>query len=264
MPHTVVINESTAMSDADIQKMLPAFQQQWNADLKSAWQVEHASFHFLPQRKAPATASWWLVFLDNSDQASALAYHDLTNDGYPVAKVFVKTLLTQGASVSLAASHELCEMAVDPWLNAAYQDAAARSGPPRFATPSRANNTAIRSATSWSAISSRRIGTRTDMARPIWISKAMPTARSKCWPAAMRRNSMRYRAGCKSPAAPSRKPRPTRPPVRGVNAARASRSKTCTAATWPGTAIKAATQTATRQRQSCRCCASGPGPTVAI
>ena len=123
MPHIVVINESTAMSDADIRKMLPAFQQQWNADLKSAWQVEHASFHFLPQRKAPAAASWWLVFLDNSDQASALAYHDLTNDGYPVAKVFVKTLLTQGASVSLAASHELCEMAVDPWLNAAYQDA---------------------------------------------------------------------------------------------------------------------------------------------
>ena len=52
MPHIVVINESTAMSDADIQKMLPALQQQWNEDLKSAWQVEHASFHFLPQRKA--------------------------------------------------------------------------------------------------------------------------------------------------------------------------------------------------------------------
>ena len=25
--------------------------------------------------------SWWVVFLDNSDQAGALAYHDLTNEG---------------------------------------------------------------------------------------------------------------------------------------------------------------------------------------
>src|SRR5471030_1685112 len=124
MPHIVVINEATAMSDADIEKMLPAFQQQWNEDLKSAWHVEHARFHFLPPRKAPAAGAWWLVFLDDSDQASALAYHDLSNDGYPVSKVFVQTLMAQNASISVAASHELCEMAVDPWLNGAYQDAA--------------------------------------------------------------------------------------------------------------------------------------------
>ena len=122
MPNIVVINESTAISNADIQKMLPAFEQQWNQDLQSAWRVEPASFQFLPQQKAPAAGSWWLVFLDNSDQASALAYHDLTNDGYPVSKVFVKTLQAQGASISVGATHELCEMAVDPWLNGAYQD----------------------------------------------------------------------------------------------------------------------------------------------
>ena len=30
MPQIAVINESTAIADADVQKMLPAFQQQWN------------------------------------------------------------------------------------------------------------------------------------------------------------------------------------------------------------------------------------------
>jgi hypothetical protein len=65
---------------------------------------------------------WWVVFLDDSDQADALAYHDLTNEGLPISKVFVKTLLADKADVGVGATHEICEMAVDPWLNSAYQD----------------------------------------------------------------------------------------------------------------------------------------------
>ena len=60
--------------------------------------------------------------MDNSDQADALAYHDLTNEGLPISKVFAKTLMQDKASISVGATHELCEMAVDPWLNSAYQD----------------------------------------------------------------------------------------------------------------------------------------------
>ena len=62
------------------------------------------------------------MFLDDSDQADALAYHDLTNEGLPISKVFVKTIVSAKESVSVGATHELCEMAVDPWLNSAYQD----------------------------------------------------------------------------------------------------------------------------------------------
>jgi hypothetical protein len=122
MPLLAVINQSTAISDADVQKMLPAFTQQWNNDLKPIWGVEPATFTFVPKGHAPAAGTWWLVFLDNSDQAGALAYHDLTNDGLPISKVFVKTLVADRASISVGATHELCEMAVDPWLNSAYQD----------------------------------------------------------------------------------------------------------------------------------------------
>ena len=122
MPQIVVINESTVISDADIQKMLPAFGWQWNRDLRSVWTIDPATFGFVPKHQVPAFGTWWLVFLDDSDQAGALAYHDLTNEGLPISKVFVKTLIADNASVSVGATHELCEMAVDPWLNSAYQD----------------------------------------------------------------------------------------------------------------------------------------------
>jgi hypothetical protein len=122
MPQIAVINESTAISDADVQKMIPAFDQQWNKDLQPVWGVDAAIFNFIPKGQMPPAGSWWCVFLDNSDQADALAYHDLTNEGLPISKVFVKTLMQDKASISVGATHELCEMAVDPWLNSAYQD----------------------------------------------------------------------------------------------------------------------------------------------
>src|SRR6516225_9836898 len=122
MPQIAVINESTDITDAEVQSYLPSFGQQWNQDLLPVWGVDTATFTFVPKDQTPAPGTWWVVFLDDSDQAGALAYHDLTNEGLPISKVFVKTILADNASVSVGATHEICEMAVDPWLNSAYQD----------------------------------------------------------------------------------------------------------------------------------------------
>lgn len=122
MLQLAVINESTAIASPDVQAMLPAFNQQWNQDLNSIWGVGAGTFTFVPQGQSPAAGTWWIVFLDDSDQAGALAYHDLTNEGLPISKVFVKSILADKSSVSVGATHEICEMAVDPWLNSAYQD----------------------------------------------------------------------------------------------------------------------------------------------
>jgi hypothetical protein len=122
VPKIAVINESTVVHDLAIKSMLHAFGEQWNVDLRPVWGVDGATFALLPPAKVPPSGAWWLVFLDDSDQASALAYHDLTNEGLPISKVFVKTILADKASLSVGATHELCEMAVDPWLNSAYQD----------------------------------------------------------------------------------------------------------------------------------------------
>ncbi len=61
--------------------------------------------------------AWAVVFLDNADQPGALAYHDLTPDGLPLSKVFVRTTIDNGELVSVSTSHELVEMLVDPAIN---------------------------------------------------------------------------------------------------------------------------------------------------
>ncbi|HEY6476829.1 MAG TPA: hypothetical protein VI456_09635 [Polyangia bacterium] len=122
MINIAVINESTSVSNQAVQGMLPAFTTQWNRDLAPAWGLDSVTFTVVPKGQAPAAGSWWLVWLDDSDQADALAYHDLTDEGLPLSKVFVKTIQADGASLTVAATHELCEMAVDPTINLAAQD----------------------------------------------------------------------------------------------------------------------------------------------
>jgi hypothetical protein len=117
-----VMNSSRTITDGEIQAMLPAFETQWNRDLAPAWGIDQVTMPFFAAGAAPPKGAWWLVWLDDSDQADALAYHDLTDEGLPLSKVFVKTIKADKASLSVAATHELCEMAVDPTINLAAQD----------------------------------------------------------------------------------------------------------------------------------------------
>ena len=63
-----------------------------------------------------AKGQWGLVFLDTADVAGALGYHDLTKDGFPLSKIFVKTTLADNEKVAVTATHELAEMLVDPGI----------------------------------------------------------------------------------------------------------------------------------------------------
>lgn len=123
MVQIAIINESNVITDSQVQAMIGAFQTQWNRDLASVWDLEQAQFAWNANTQQPPALSWWVVFLDDSDQAGALAYHDVTDKGLPMAKVFVKTIQGDQASVSVGATHEICEMAVDPTINLAAQDA---------------------------------------------------------------------------------------------------------------------------------------------
>lgn len=82
--------------------------------------------HFLPvwgypvklyDAKVAKPTDWQLVYFDDADAAGALGYHDLTKDGQPVAKIFVKTTLADRQLVSVTAAHELFEMVIDPIAN---------------------------------------------------------------------------------------------------------------------------------------------------
>jgi hypothetical protein len=121
MIHIAVMNQSTVVTDDGVKSLLPPLQTQWNRDLAPVWNLEQMGMTFIAKGGAPDPADWWMVFLDDSNQAGALAVHDLTNTGMPIAKVFCRTILGYSESIAVAASHELCEMGVDPEINLGAQ-----------------------------------------------------------------------------------------------------------------------------------------------
>jgi hypothetical protein len=66
---------------------------------------------------SPKLSDWQFIYFDDADTAGALGYHDLTQNGQPISKIFVKTTLDDKQSVSVTACHELFEMAIDPIAN---------------------------------------------------------------------------------------------------------------------------------------------------
>jgi hypothetical protein len=85
-------------------------------DFFMAW-GEDAILTAIATGAKPSPGHWQLVILDNSDQANALGYHDVTNEGLPIGKIFAKTDIDNGLSWSVTASHELLEMLGDPDIN---------------------------------------------------------------------------------------------------------------------------------------------------
>jgi hypothetical protein len=123
-----------------------------------------AELEFVPSGAQPPAGTWWLSILDDSDQANALGYHDLTTDGLPIGKVFAGTDLKVGASWSVTASHELLEMLADPNINLTVfvqnADTTGRLYAYERATPASPTTSATRWITSCSRTSSFRPGLR--------------------------------------------------------------------------------------------------------
>jgi hypothetical protein len=80
--------------------------------------------HFLPVwgypvdlyvTERPKPSDWQLVYFDEASHKNMLGRHELTHRGQPISKVFVKALGNE--AVSVAASHELFEMVLDPMAN---------------------------------------------------------------------------------------------------------------------------------------------------
>jgi hypothetical protein len=111
-----IFNRSTVLTDNQVQAAVPALQTQIHRDFAPPWGVD-ADLTFVPRGKKPAPGSWWLVVLDNSDQAGALGYHDVTANGLPLGKVFAGTDKQYGNQWTVTASHELVEMLGDPEIN---------------------------------------------------------------------------------------------------------------------------------------------------
>ncbi len=110
----------------DLDRLIAALQHYVDAYLAPVWGTPATLVRSTGFRKH----AWAIVFLDDADQADFCAYHNaFTPAGLPLSKVFVGTCAKRGASLSVATSHELAEMLVDPgfnlmarhrWTNALY------------------------------------------------------------------------------------------------------------------------------------------------
>ena len=109
-PTIAFVNLATAPLGTDLSKLVAALNKQMQRDFVPIW--GYPATLYSAQNAKPG--EWQVVFLDDADAANALGYHDLTKDGQPVSKVFVKTTVAAGQKVSVTASHELLEMMIDP------------------------------------------------------------------------------------------------------------------------------------------------------
>ena len=114
IPKITCANLATIPLGVDFQKLVQTLQ-------------EYADQHFVPVWGAPCKlkisangkvpkGNWALLFFDDADAANALGYHELTKDGFPISKVFVRTTINDGELVSVTAAHELAEMLIDPGI----------------------------------------------------------------------------------------------------------------------------------------------------
>lgn len=113
IPTIACFNQATVDLQVDYDALIAAMQKYIDDSIVPVWGTPAN----LVKTDGFQKGAWAMVFLDDADQAGALAYHDLTPDGFPVAKVFVRTTLENNDLVSVSASHELVEMLVDPAIN---------------------------------------------------------------------------------------------------------------------------------------------------
>lgn len=125
----LAVNESATFAAFNVQAMIPALSPQWKGDLQSAWGVGAASSTFVPKGKSPTAPSCWIVFLDDSDEAAAPAYHDLTNERLPTSNAFASrfkptnralspTRVTNCAKWLLIPGSGQSQVRSDSWLDA--------------------------------------------------------------------------------------------------------------------------------------------------
>jgi hypothetical protein len=116
-----LINESTVMTDDELVSIAGALQIQVDHDFRPTWGAA-AEIKVLPKDDHPPADEFWIGIFDDSDQAGALGYHDLTPRGLPMGKVFAKTDQEYGAKPSVTLSHELLELLGDPYINLTAYD----------------------------------------------------------------------------------------------------------------------------------------------
>lgn len=89
------------------------------------WNKTAVPVVFLSRKEDAPPGAWVLGLLDDSDQAGALGWHSVSEDGLYYGRIFVRPVLDNGGnaltnkklSVASVASHEVVELFCDPACN---------------------------------------------------------------------------------------------------------------------------------------------------
>jgi hypothetical protein len=115
IPTILCVNHATKRKlGVDFDRLVAALQKFVNEHFAPVWGTRAK----LKKAKCPRAGYWTLLFVDDQDSAKHdgwLGLHHI--EGHPMAKVFVGPVLDHHEKVSVAASHELAEMLVDPGIN---------------------------------------------------------------------------------------------------------------------------------------------------
>lgn len=125
-----VKNKSTVCADLDVKRVVDACNKQLSRDFGPAYGIK-AQCVFAAKDATLSQYDWQLIVVDNSDEASALGYHETSKSGTPIGYCFAKTTQQNGGLWTVTFSHELLEMLADPDINACMVD---ESGQKLYAT----------------------------------------------------------------------------------------------------------------------------------
>lgn len=114
-----LVFENTEDPHCGLTGLAAALQRQANEHAGPAWGLPPIEVY--PSARV-SPGHWGLVLLDDADQADALGYHEVTDVGLPLGRVFVRPTIAVGDKVPVTASHELLEMLIDPGCQLGAQD----------------------------------------------------------------------------------------------------------------------------------------------
>lgn len=109
-----VINKS-AEPEAEVLRWVRACAIQLTRDFAPHWGYDAQVRAIAPGARAWAD-EWQMFLVNRADEPGYLGYHDRDRAGKPRGFVCVETTREAGGEPSMALSHELLEMTLDPWL----------------------------------------------------------------------------------------------------------------------------------------------------
>lgn len=111
-----IINKSSVVTTDELAAAIDAIQIQVTRDFAPEWGTT-AKLVVIDEPAEAEPDAWFVFIVDNTDQDGALGYHDVTDKGIPVTKVFAKTDQKYGLNWTVTLSHEVLEMLGDPNIN---------------------------------------------------------------------------------------------------------------------------------------------------